>query len=55
MYMPGYALLTVAGAWIAWRKNPMFSVRSTRLIPVSRAKVISGSWKDYRSRAAMVC
>ena len=29
MYMLGFCLLTMISGWIAWRNNPMFSVRST--------------------------
>jgi len=29
MYMLGFALMAVVSGWVAWRNNPMFSVRST--------------------------
>jgi hypothetical protein len=29
MYMLGFCLLAVVSGWVAWRNNPMFSVRST--------------------------
>jgi hypothetical protein len=29
MYMVGFALMAVLSGWVAWRNNPMFSVRST--------------------------
>ena len=41
MYMVLMALLAVGGGWVAWRKNPLFSVRSTLRFILTAAAMLA--------------
>jgi len=42
MYLALIALLAVASGWVAWRKNPLFSLRSTLRFVVLLAAMVAG-------------
>lgn len=42
MYMLLFCALTVAGSWVAWRRNPMYSTRSTLRMLAAVLLMIAG-------------